>query len=164
MHRFIYVWHLWDMAHDIEMASVAILLISLCWHRTLGEDMSGVMTNILMGVNTLRPRQNGPHFSDDIFKCSFFNENVWISIKISLKFVHKGPINNIPGDRPLSEPIMVSLVTHICVNRPQWVNTLGPERNGFPEDIFKGIFWMKMFIILIKFHRILFLSVQMTMI
>ena len=47
--------------------------------------------------NTLRPRQNGPHFPDDIFKCIFLNENVWISIRISLKFVPKGPINNIPA-------------------------------------------------------------------
>ena len=27
-----------------------------------------------------------------------------------------------PGDKPLSEPIVVSLLTHICVTRPQWVN------------------------------------------
>ena len=25
------------------------------------------------------------------------------------------------GDKPLSEPMMVSLLTHICVTRPQWV-------------------------------------------
>ena len=37
--------------------------------------------------NTLRQRQDGRHFPDDIFKCIFLNENVWISIKISLKFV-----------------------------------------------------------------------------
>ena len=48
-------------------------------------------------VNSLRPRQNGPHFADDIFKCIFLNENVSIAIKISLKFVPKGPINNIPA-------------------------------------------------------------------
>ena len=64
----------------------------------------------------------------------FFNENVWISIKISLKFVPKGPIKNIPamvqimawhrpGDKPLSELMMVSLPTHICVARPQWVKS-----------------------------------------
>ena len=45
-----------------------------------------------MCLNTLRPKQN---FPDDIFKGIFLNENVWISIKISLKFVPKGPINNI---------------------------------------------------------------------
>ena len=84
-------------------------------------------------VNTLRPRQNGHHFADDIFKCIFLNENAWISIKISLKFILQGPINNIPalvqimawrrpGDKPLSGPMMVRLPTHICVTRPQWVN------------------------------------------
>ena len=28
-----------------------------------------------------------------------------------------------PGDKPLSEPMMDSLLTHICVTRPQWVNS-----------------------------------------
>ena len=45
--------------------------------------------------NTLRPRQNGRHFEDDTFKPIFSNENIRISIKISLKFVPEGPINNI---------------------------------------------------------------------
>ena len=35
-------------------------------------------------------------FPDDIFKCIFLNENVLILIKISLKFVPKGQINNFP--------------------------------------------------------------------
>ena len=48
-------------------------------------------------LNTLRPRQNGRHYTDDTFKCIFLNENVRISIEISLKFVPKGPINNIPA-------------------------------------------------------------------
>ena len=60
------------------------------------------------------------------------NENVWITIKNSLKFVPKGPISNNPalvqimarsrpGNEPLSEQKLVSLTTHICVTRPQWV-------------------------------------------
>ena len=84
-------------------------------------------------VHSLRPRQNRRHFADDVFKCNLFDKNVWIAIKISLKFVPKGSINNIPAlvqimawrrpsDKPLSEPMMVSLLTHICVTRPQWVN------------------------------------------
>ena len=84
-------------------------------------------------LNTLRLRQNGRRFADDTFKRIFLNENARISIKISLKFVPKGPINNNPalvqimawrqsGHKPLSEPMMVSLPTHICVTRPQWVN------------------------------------------
>ena len=48
-------------------------------------------------VNTLRPRQNGRQFADDTFKRIFMNENVRISINISLKFVPKGLINNIPA-------------------------------------------------------------------
>ena len=47
--------------------------------------------------NKLRPRKNGRHFADDILKCIFLNENVWIPIEISLKFVPKGPIDNIPA-------------------------------------------------------------------
>ena len=42
-----------------------------------------------IGINTLRPRQNGRHFSDDTFKSIFLNENIRISINISLKFVPK---------------------------------------------------------------------------
>ena len=41
--------------------------------------------------------QNGRHFADDILKGIFLNENVWIPIEISLKFVPKGPIDNIPA-------------------------------------------------------------------
>ena len=88
--------------------------------------------------NTLRPRQNGRHIADDIFKRIFLNENIWIPIKISLKFVPKGPIDTIPAlvpimawrrlrDKPLSEPMIGRLPTHICVTRPQWVN---PSRPG----------------------------------
>ena len=54
---------------------------------------------------------------------------------ISVKFVPKGTIDYIsalvqtvawrrPGDTPLSEPMMVILLTHIWVFRPQWVKAL----------------------------------------
>ena len=93
-------------------------------------------------VNTLRPRQNGRHFADDSLKGIFLNENVRISIKNSLTFVSRGPINNIPalvqimawrrpGDEPLSEPMMVRLPTHICVTRPQWVKSLNFAKRYF---------------------------------
>ena len=91
-----------------------------------------VMINCRM-LNTLRPRQNGRHFPDDLFKWIFLNKNVWISINISLEFVPRGPVNNIstlvqvmarrrPGDKPLSEPVMVRVLTHMCGTRLQWVN------------------------------------------
>ena len=66
------------------------------------------------------------------FEIYLMNENIWISIKISLKFFSKGPINNIAisvqkmawwrlGDKPLSETMMVKSTMHICVRWPQWV-------------------------------------------
>ena len=66
-------------------------------------------------LHTMRPRQNGRHFSDYLFKCIFLNDRLWISIKIPLKLVSKGPVDNIPtlvlitawcrpGGKPLSEP------------------------------------------------------------
>ena len=56
-------------------------------------------------------------------------------MKLSLNFVPDGPINYIPalfqimawhrpGDKPLSETMMVSLLTQIYVTRPQWVENL----------------------------------------
>ena len=55
--------------------------------------------------------------ADDILKCIFLIENPRISIKISLKFVPKGPIDNKSalvqvmawcrtGDKPLPEPML----------------------------------------------------------
>ena len=109
------------------------------WNET---SVSNWMMNCQEGViltspdvtylKTLRPRHNGPHFADDTFKYIFLNENVIISAKISLNFVAKGPIDNIPalvqimawrrqGDKPISEPMKVRLPMHICVTRPQWV-------------------------------------------
>ena len=86
-------------------------------------------------INSLRPRLNRRYFADDILKCNFLNENEWILPRISLNFVHKVRINNIPalvqimawrrpGDKPLSEPMVASFLTHICVARPQWVNSM----------------------------------------
>ena len=71
-------------------------------------------------LNTLRSRIHVQHSADDISNCIFCNENGCISIKISLKFVSKGPIKNIPalvqimawrrtGDKPLSEPMMLKI-------------------------------------------------------
>ena len=78
---------------------------------------------LLLLINTLRSIQNGRLFADDNFTGIFLNENVWISLKISLKFVPGVRINNIPslvqimawrrrGDKPLSEPMVVSFLTH----------------------------------------------------
>ena len=101
----------------------------VCFRCVIWGALIGDKQVFRISVNTLRPRQDGRHFPDDLFKCIFLNENVWISLKVWLKF----PINNVPalvqimawrrsGDKPLSEPMMISLLRHICVTRPQWVN------------------------------------------
>ena len=55
---------------------------------------SGSRLRWVTSVSTLRPWRNGRHFPDDIFKCIFLNEYVWILNTIWLKFVYKGLINN----------------------------------------------------------------------
>ena len=86
MHKHVRPWpEIWSCKH-IQNFFQWWLITSLLTHK------SGA-TQIL---NTLRPKQNGRHFADDTFKCIFMNENVRISINISLKFVPKGLINNIP--------------------------------------------------------------------
>ena len=42
-----------------------------------------------------------------------------------------------PGDKPLSEPMMVSLLTHIYINRPQWV--FYPHVANFQEVLYLNI-------------------------
>ena len=48
-------------------------------------------------INSLSPRRNRRHFADDSSNCIFVNGHVLISIEISLAFIPKGPINNIPA-------------------------------------------------------------------
>ena len=61
--------------------------------------------------NTLRLSLNSRHLADVIFKCIFLNEDIWIFIKISLKFVRKGTIDNIP-----------TLVQIMAIPKLQWPN------------------------------------------
>ena len=67
------------------------------------------------------------------------NENVWMSIKISLKFIPKVLINNIPSSigwnnglvptrhKPLSEPMMIILLMHKRITRTQWVKSFNTK-------------------------------------
>ena len=116
-----------DVGHLIWWYLSAVSICSSTvegWHKRLQKKGLGISAKkgeakvSSVHVNTLRSRQNGRHFPDDIFEWIFLNENVWNSIDISLKFVPRGPINNIPtlvqvmawrrpGDKPLSEPMML---------------------------------------------------------
>ena len=112
----------------------------------LSSDHNGAVPN------TLRPRQMAT-----ISHTTCSNGLFWmkiISITISLKFVSWSPISNIPtlvqimacrrlGGKPLSEPMMIILLTHICVTRPQWVNDPVYEGNAMvthrpPSDLYSN--------------------------
>ena len=74
--------------------------------------------------NTLRPRKNGRHFPDGIFKCIFLNEiyEFRLGFHWSIPELVQIMAWRRPGDKPLYEPMLVYLLTHICVTRPQWVH------------------------------------------
>ena len=125
------------LRHWLTYLTCSTPMPMICWCNNLEHQQSWYghhdLVNIAKLFNSLRPRPNRRHFADDNFKRIFENENEWISPRNSLKFVPGVRINNIPalvqimawrrpGDKPLSETMMVRLPTHICVARPQWVN------------------------------------------
>ena len=133
-----------------DIFSVTLLTVSADGLALLGARISAgpVIQWYLHCIKTLRPRQNGHHFPDDIFKYIFLNENVWISHKISLKFVPNVRINNIPslvqiiawrriGDKPLFEPMIDNVfdayMCHSASMSWHWgipsINALGTPRS-----------------------------------
>ena len=73
-----------------------------------------------------------PPFRRRHFQMDFLEKKCMDFLKISFKFVHTVRNDNIPalvqimawrrpGDKPSSEPMMISLLTHVCTTRPQWV-------------------------------------------
>ena len=44
-----------------------------------------------------------------------------------------------PDDKPLSEPMMVSLLTYICLTRPQWVNNRSSTENQQRCSLVRGL-------------------------
>ena len=66
-----------------------------------------------------------------------FNWSLFLRVQLKIIMAWRRP-----GDNPLSETMMVNSLRHICVTRPQWVNTLTPRQNSrnFIDDIFKCFF------------------------
>ena len=108
----------------------------------ISDRLSFVIVPWMQSYQYIEARKNCGHFAD-IFKCIFWNENVWILLKISLKFVPKFRINNIwelfqimvwhrPGDKPLSAPVMDTLLTtYTYVTQPQWVKHWPQQLGGY---------------------------------
>ena len=86
------------------------------------------IARMVKSAGRLEAETKRPPFRRRHVQMPLLNENVWSSIDISLKFVPKGQINNFPalvkimawcrpGAKSLSELMMFSLLTHICVSR-----------------------------------------------
>ena len=144
------------------MNGIRVLLILMAWWFSTSADhvfltVYELSLDMFGGVNCLLigTRVHICWYWDDIFKIGiilthwgrdkmdaisqtmpfhvhFPEWKCMILLKISLKFVPKVRINNIPaldqimawrrpGDKPLSGPMIVSLLTQICVTRLQWV-------------------------------------------
>ena len=110
-----------------------------CWHSECSWCDYLHATDDISGEEYVKVSNYLTHWGQDkmdailqTFSNAFSWMKLWISLKFSLKFVPAGPINNIPalvqimawyrpGNKPLSEPMMSRLPTHICVTWPQWV-------------------------------------------
>ena len=85
------------MLHRDQSGSCEISPALVCLtERVITENVMAKMPHHWEHCWHIVAETNGRHFPDDIFQCIFLNENVSISIKISLKFVPKGQINSIP--------------------------------------------------------------------
>ena len=68
--------------------STGFASISFAETNNIGAFTQFTLHIYVIYVNTQWGWENGRHFPDDTSKRIFLNENVWISIKISPKFVH----------------------------------------------------------------------------
>ena len=86
------------------------------YHVHYSWDVVDLMMSTHLPLDTLTH-----HFPNNIFKCIFVNEKFCILIQISLKFIPKGPIDNIlalvqimawcwSGDKPLFEPMLTQVI------------------------------------------------------
>ena len=79
----------WENQQSLEQISAKCK--HFLWKENAFENAANLFRHHC--INSSPFGQNDHHFTD-IFKCIFLNENVWIVIKISLKFVPQGPIDN----------------------------------------------------------------------
>ena len=104
---------------DLQETSLIIkqgLFQNKCRHGGYHGIMATIVVDLYF-VSEVSPEQNGRHFADNIFRCIFMNKKCYIAIRISLKFVPKGHIDNKSalvqvmawrrtGDKPLPEAML----------------------------------------------------------
>ena len=99
--------------------------ISECRLENGGHLVSASMCWQEGKIHILRSRQNCRHFTDGIFKCIFLNKMYEYRLRFHCSLSPKFELRIFqrwfrmawrqPGDKPLSEPMVVGLLTHICV-------------------------------------------------
>ena len=155
MQFIITLWYISALTYKIKNYTVPSMLYDHVQYYPTGWHMDHIIWKCPQGtvpdcpfnvekyLNNIEAETRWPPIRRWHFQTNFLNENVKISIKISPKFVSKGPINDIqalvqimawrrPGDKPLFEPMVVRIPTHISVVRPQW--------NIYSIDIISGIY------------------------
>ena len=89
------------------------------WFQPTLHNGCNYLSMLGLKLNHVSKRHPLPPFPTWHFQIHFFNENIEIQIKISLRFLLKVPVNNIPalvqimashrpGDKVLFEPMMVT--------------------------------------------------------
>ena len=73
---------------------VWVLNLTFLWPKPFYGYFQSQSQTLFILFNSSSPEQNDRHFSDDIFVCNFMNVRFCILIRIWLKFVPKGPIDN----------------------------------------------------------------------
>ena len=125
-------WWLWFFTHIGLVSHICMIKNSSHFHSDTYMHHKS-----LYFFNSYPPGQNGRHFADNIFRCIFVHVKICILIKISLKFVPKGPIDNNSalvdimvwrgiGDKPLSEPMLTWFTDAYMWTRGNWV--ISPRR------------------------------------
>ena len=123
--RMCLIWFMWHKNHH-GVSNVVAKDLALIWYHGMAVHAGVALT----------------HWGRDkmaaISQTTFSNAFSWMKVhafcsKFRWGFATKVQINNItevvqimawcrPGGKPLSKPMMVSLLTNICVTRPQWSN------------------------------------------
>ena len=82
-----------EMLYDLKEVFVNIRLFNCHGYQAMGNVVPWIVWNDPINPdNTLRLKQNGHHFADNIFKCIFLNENAWIPIKVFTEVYSLGSI------------------------------------------------------------------------
>ena len=123
-----------------------LLEFIICHPYSCRWTQSEDTVNSHLNINTLRPRQNGRHFPDDIFKSIFFKmkmHELWLRFHWNLFLrVHLAIFQHIDSDNGLAPARCQADVWNndglftdaynICVTRSQWVK---------PGKFQKSYFW-----------------------